>query len=50
MTGLMMGVPSGFAQYIWSPLGGPFALGVVIDSLVGVILACLAGAWVYQER
>lgn len=49
LVGLIAGVPANVAQYAWTHVGGYVATWWAIETVVGCVLACLAGAWIYRE-
>jgi len=49
VVGLIAGFPSNFAQATWSPLPRMTALGWMLDTLGGCILATLVAGWYYRD-
>jgi hypothetical protein len=49
LVGLVAGFPGNFAQAAWSALPRTLALGWMLDTLGGILLATLVAAWFYRE-
>lgn len=50
LAGLVIAVPSNFAQFAWSHCGGYVAMWWSIEMAVGAALATLTAGWVYREE